>query len=158
MTTTQFGIAERKLFDGEQYTASHNVDLANGESTSLLIENPQGSGTEMVLTYGDVTHEGETECIVFTDVSSISGGSSENITNDNVGMSNTSSVTATTDATYSTDNEHFRVVYTGTGVRKLFNGYKMIIQPGHNIVIELNNPGSSNDQVGMVVTWVEKPA
>lgn len=157
MTTTSFEISDQKLFDGEQFTVSHNTDLAQDGTTSMLVENPAGSGTEMIITYSDITHEGETECAVYTDVTAISGGSTEDIEPDNVGDSGTTGMDATTDTTFTSDDEHFRVVYTGTGVRELFNGYKIIIQPGHNIVVELTNPGSSNDQVGMRITWVEKP-
>lgn len=157
MTTTALSLAEQKLLDGRSYTVSHNTDLAQDAAASVLIENPSDSGVGVVIAFGDVSHEGETECAVYTDVSSISGGASEDIASNNVGDSESSDVTSTTDASYSTTDEHHRVVYTGTGTERLFDGYKMIVQPGHNIVVELTNPQSNNDQVGIRLSWAEKP-
>lgn len=157
MTTTFFDIADQKLLDGRAYTVSHNTDLAQDGTASVVIENPSGSGTEMIIFFGEVSHEGETECAVFTNVSSISGGSDESIGENNIGGSESSDMTATTDPSYSTDDEHHRMVYTGTDSENLFDGYKMAIQPGNNIVVELTNTQSNNDQVGMRMAWAEKP-
>lgn len=157
MTTTAFDLATRKLFDGRHYTVSHNEDLAGDGTASVVIENPSDSGTEAFLFVATISHEVETEVAIYSDVDSISGGSSEDIAEDNIGGSKPSEMVSTTNSTFTTDDEHERIVYVGEGQHALLEQSGKVVQPGHNIVVELTNLGSSNSQIGIKMSWVEKP-
>lgn len=158
MTTTQFNIEDHKLFDGETFVASADEDLGSSATLALLFENPSDSGTDAYFYFGDMTQEDESTVILYDDISSVSGGSSATVNNNHIGHSNTSELTVTQDPSYSGDNVHQQASFTGSGTHEILNGYKILLPPGENILLEITNNGSGNSVTSIRFAWAERPS
>lgn len=134
----------RALFAGRTFVAS--INTSGSDSLSLLLDNPSDSGVEALVYYGRVNYEKDTTVTIWEEVSSVSGGSSVPLNNNRVGAGNDSSLSATSNPTFTGDTEHQETELISGGVsQELFDGYKMSIPPGEHIVIEL--AGGSNGKM-----------
>jgi len=151
-TVTQ--LEEEALIGGDTFVASVDGDLGSAGTLNLYLDNPSDSGVEALFYSGLVTHEGEIELTFYDTVSSVSGGSAATLNNNRIG-GRASELTATQDVTYTGDNEHHTVVYTGSDTEDLFDGYRMLLPSGEDVVIEITDQSGGNDETAIRVAFVE---
>lgn len=156
---------EERIEDGKGFRASFRYDgLADGATTNILIQNPDGSGVEVHVILVEVVTGGSGAIDVYKDVEVTTLGSEIPKVNLNFGSDRIPNAVVTRDNSY-TGGELIgqTMVFGGTvggkggvAVGGLMDvGEKVIIPPGHNILVVFENRAGTDVDVAMRVLWFE---
>lgn len=148
-------LTDLKTRKEETFTASAEGDIASGGTLNIRLQNPSDSGVELYVYFGEVTHEGQMLLEIWDEVSSVTGGSPATVNNNYIGSSNATSATVEQDVSFTGDNLHQSRTYVGTSTHIVFNGYKIFIPEGEEIVVEITDESGGNDEVGLTIAYAE---
>jgi len=152
-----------KVKEGYAFSGSKRFESVSADANfSVLIENPSGSGKDVVILSIAVT--GLVQCYVdiYDDVTVTAYGNNITIRNLNLGSANTNVCGAYYGGTYSisgAEKVHETVVPGGSkqfaigGLSEV--GETVIIPPGHNILIVVTNKSASASDFSVQILWSE---
>lgn len=148
---------ERLHTDAEQsFVAAVDSSLAADGAIRFHVANPSGSGRNCYFYFGELTHEGAVSATLHTDVSSTVTVAAADVSNNYIGSSVSSVVTAeTVDSTFSSADTHFSQIYFGSGTESIFDGYRITVPPGEAILLEVGDQSSASNEVGVRFAWAE---
>lgn len=144
--TTERTVQEHKLFQGQSYTAARGVTLASGSTASVAIENPSGSGKNIVIDVQEIRADSASRGTYYRspDISSATAGSAAN---DLIGDSQTTVANITYDGTYSNAvaTTDFPMAESGANEAGFAERPPLAIKPGHSVAIEVTADASNCD-------------
>lgn len=149
------------------YVAFHKADVAaNGGTINLHIKNPSDSGVSLDISEFNISSQFQASWNVFDSFSSApSGGSGNGVDNllmDSSGEKDTGVATVNSGVTFTSDGTHFAGVIGSGGAAGATtggqgHGSEPVIEPGREIVIELQNDSSSERAGAIGVVYTEDP-
>lgn len=143
--------------DREQtFVASVNEPLDNEETLNIHLGNPDGSGVKCYLYYAEMTHADELELTLHTGIEDESGVSALLSSNNVIGSVVESDADASEVDSFTSTDTHSAQAYVGSGTEPIFDGYRVLILEGHDLIVEVESRTGGNE-VGIRLGWAEVP-
>lgn len=142
------------------------TNTSQGDTTNLHVANPAGSGVTGVFTPIMAEAADRSYARVYDSFSTApSGGNSADVQNvlmdASGGAPDTGGLTAKTDVSFTESSTHIsRLVGSGVGGNSLGGAENLpvlALEPGREIVIEVEKLGTGNNQVPITARWYEAP-
>lgn len=147
-------LQEELLLDGRLFTEEINDDAT---SLDYLLQNPSGSGVDIVAITSRLTHVNDITVTIYDEVSGISGGTAQDAENNFIGYPRTEEANPIRDPSFSGDNVHSSTAFLGSDTEFLLEGNKMAIQPGEEVLFSLQDDTGSAKTMALLLTWGEIP-
>lgn len=145
-------LQEELLLDGRLFTEEVDDSVT---SLDYLIRNPTDSGIDIVAITSRLVHADDITMTIYDQVSSISGGTSQDAENNFIGHPRTEEAEPIRDPSFTGDNQHSSTSFIGSGTEFLLEGNKMAIQPGEEVVFSLQDDTGSAKTMALLLTWGE---
>lgn len=146
-------LEEYKLAREDTYTVSAEKDVNSGD-LDLYFQPP--SDGRLLLYFAEMSHEASVTVTVYSQVSSVSGGSDAEPKNNAIGSSETHDGTYLEDPSYTGDAVHQTQTFTAESTHNIFNGYKIEIHNDNEVVVNVSNTSGGENTVSVRAAFYEQ--
>ena len=139
------------------YVASVDAELANEERLNINIHNPDAGEQKLYLYFAEVTHSDDIELTIHTDVDDVQDETPLAVSNNVIGSAETTAVDIAEVGAFDSLDTHSQQRYLGGGTEDVFDGYRVIVLPGEDILLEIESLSGGNN-AGIRIAWIETPS
>lgn len=149
-------LIERNTLNGNTFTLEASRDVGASGTLNVHLDNPSDSGKRLYVEAIHITPEEPINIAFYSQVSGVSGGTSEPITNNLLG-GRASNAVATQDVTYTGDMVFSQFALSGNdSMVDMIDDADVVLPPNQDIVIEATDLGGSGaNTVAIQIVFVE---
>ena len=148
----EVGSVDSAIFQEKTYTLSYDEEIQNEESLSIGIENESGIVPHFF--FGELTHVEDVRLTIHTEIDSEVVAEELEPSNNYIGSDKESETTCGIYESFNSSDTHQSVVFTGEDTEDVFDGYRVALSEGNNLVLDIENL-SGNNECSVRLSWIE---